>query len=144
MGVGGGPVLVGRALAADEQRLLGGRAAAQGSDPQPDRDDSGDEQQQDDDQAGVAAGGHTRGPLEQAHRLLVEPLQDALDQARAGVAVDLLGELLAGRLLGGVPAELDRDAHPGAAGPDCPAPRGTPAARASSMSSPSRRIRRST
>ena len=48
-------------------------------------------------------------PSSRSADLLQQPAHQPLDQARTGVLVDLLGQLLAGQLGGLVPAELDRD-----------------------------------
>ena len=131
-----------------------GLAAPERADLEPHRDDRDDDQQQDHDDAGVAARRDAGDAVEQVAGALQQPAHQPLDQAGTGVPVDLLGQLLAGQLGRLVPAELDRDGsdpqrslrddgsdHRRGIGDAAGA---TPAARASSMSSASRRIRRST
>jgi hypothetical protein len=153
MPVGGGPVLGRGALAAGEERPVDRLLPTQRTDARPDRDRGGHQDQQEHDGADPAARGHAGHAVQQPDGLLVEPAQCPLRQARPGVPVDLLGQLLARCLLGRLPTELDRDAHPGPVlgapvvgvrGATAPPGCETPAARASSMSRASRRMRRST
>ena len=128
---------------AGEQCLGPALAASERPDPQPHRHDGDDHQQRHHDQPGVATGGGSGHPVQQPAALLEQPAQHPHGEARPGVPVDLLGELVAGQLGCLVAAQVDGDPE------DHPLPEVwlagvTPAARASSRSSASRRIRRST